>query len=146
MLVTKNNFLAFHNSEWTGANTFETLSAQALARDHHAPRASNARAANERASKKLETGKNLVVREKAGNFVTRLAGPSTSFTTVETTQNHPGSQLQALESSTGDGRANHNNELGLHADSDVPAGEFPAGELIRLHPINIFADVTLYVH
>ena len=127
---------------------FETLSAQALDRDHHAPHAANARA-----SKKLEGRRNLVVRGQAGNFLTHLAGPLTSFTTVATTQKHHDSQLQSLESSTGDGGTSHNHELRLRTDSDVLAageflaGEFPAGELIsRLHRIDIFADVTLYVY
>ena len=80
-----------------------------------------------------------MVRGQAGNFVIHLAGPPTSFTTVATTQNHHDSQLQALESSTGNGGASHNHELMLRTDSDVPAGE-----LIRLHSIDVLADITLY--
>ena len=81
-----------------------------------------------------------------GKLCNSSGGASNQFYYSSNNSNHHDIQLQALESSTGDGGANRNHELRLRTDSDVLAGEFPAGELIPLlHPIDFLADVMLYI-
>ena len=66
---------------------------------------------------------------------------SNQFYYSSNNSNHHDIQLQALESSTGDGGANRNHELRLRTDSDVLAGEL----IPLLHPIDFLADVMLYI-